>query len=393
MKVVNINLHFYPESIGGATVVAEKLSWGLTLAGHDVTNVYLSRTPGNQDFQAIITPFGRSIGINNISASPANRFYNPAATSILREIIDVVNPDRIFVHAVQHMGVHELMRDQALRERSCIIAHDFYWACLQGFRNLPDGSPCNLVPGKDSCGQCAWYPGLTERIYTSSREILTECRAVVFPSMYLHDEYVRILGGDSQNFLVQANPDKAENIISDPSVLPLVPGLNQGLSGKAVFGFVGGPGETKGWGLVRKFMQRAHEMAAEPIGPHVVLFDIGRSIKAPWYPAMDKPGVTVASPFHWSFASQALSGLEVLLMPSRVRESFGLAAREALSLGKSCIIRPSGALAEIRGYRGVVEATEEDTVDSLLEKVVNCGFGKEWPATSIEEYAQKLMSR
>ena len=29
MKVLNLNLHFYPESIGGATVVAEKLAWGV----------------------------------------------------------------------------------------------------------------------------------------------------------------------------------------------------------------------------------------------------------------------------------------------------------------------------------------------------------------------------
>lgn len=394
MKILNINLHFYPESIGGATVVAEKLAWGLQGAGHDVTNVFLSLPPGNQDFRAIDTPFGSSIGIKNIPRTPANRFYNPAATSVLREIVDIVRPERIFVHATQNMGMHELLDDPALLDRTVVIAHDFYWACLQGFRNLPDGSPCGLRPGKDACRQCAWYPGLTERIYDSSRAILTGCRAVVFPSHYLHGEYVRLLGAPSPNFLVQPNPDKAETIIPDPSVLPMPSGRDQKQAGKTVFGFVGGPGETKGWGLVQKVMQRARDMADLPHGPHVVLFDIGRSANAPWYPGMERPGTTIADPFHWSFAGHALGQLDVMLMPSRVRESFGLAAREMLSLGKTSVIRPSGALAEIADHDGVVVAGDEDDVDAVLDGLEDARSGRlpEWPTTSIEDYARKLMS-
>lgn len=397
MKILNINLHFYPESIGGATVVAEKLAWGLTKAGHEVTNVFLSLPPGNQDFQVINTPFGRSIGIRNIPRTPANRFHSTAATSVLREITDIVRPDRIFVHAVQNMGVHELLSDPDLRKRTCIIAHDFYWACLQGFRNLPDGSPCNLVPGNVACRQCAWYPGLTERIYDTSREILTDCRAVIFPSQYLQSEYAQFVGEKPSNFLVQSNPDKAETIIPDLGALPSAPGFQQKYAGKTVLGFVGGPGETKGWGMVRKFMQRAEDMADLPHGPHVVLFDIGRSANAPWYPGMGRPGITIADPFHWSFAGHALENIDVMLMPSRVRESFGLAAREILSLGKTCIIRPSGALSEIVGYRGVVVADEEDDVDSLIAELeyqqnTDVNNQNKWPATSIAEYTQKLIS-
>ena len=235
---------------------------------------------------------------------------------------------------------------------------------------------------------------IRDRIYAASREILTGCRAVIFPSSYLYSEYTHLLGGDSPNFMVQANPDKAEMIIPTPSVLPLTSGLQQKLARKTVFGFVGGPGETKGWGLVRKFMQRAQDMADWPDGPHVVLFDIGRSANAPWYPGMERPGTTIADPFHWSFAGHAMGQLDVMLMPSRVRESFGLAAREILSLGKACVIRPSGALAEIRDCQGVVVASDEDDVDSLLAKLEHCRdpASSPWPMTSIADYTKKLMS-
>lgn len=394
MKIMNINLHFQPQSIGGATVVAEKLAWGLTQAGHEVTNVYLSLPSDSLDFETVDTPFGRSIGIKNIHQSPANRYVNSEVTSLLNELYSLLEPERIFVHAVQHMGIHAFLRDPEVRARTCIIAHDFYWVCLQGFRQLPDGSHCELQPGALSCRQCAWFPGLIDQTYTDSRNVLSSCRAVIFPSNYLHNEYVRILGETPENFVVQSNPDIAELIISDPALLPEPPGRAAKDMGKTVFGFVGGPGETKGWQLVRDFMERAKATSEQPDGPHVVLYDIGRSVNAPWYPGIEAPGISVVDAFHWSFGAHALGMLDVLLMPSRVRESFGLAAREALSLGQSCIIRPSGALAELQGHLGVVSVDDNDSVDSVMAKLkgVESPELKPWGNTSTTEYAERLIS-
>lgn len=397
MKVLNLNLHFYPESIGGATVVAEKLAWGLVQQGHEVTNVFLGLRPGNADFTTQSTPFGRSIGIRNIPHSPSSRFFSPPAASALKELIELVHPDRIFVHAVQHMGIHEVLSDPALREKTTVIAHDAFWMCLQGFRVLPDGSPCNRELNTANCRQCAWFPGLTDNIYSTSRRVLSECRAVVFPSVFLEQSYTALFGSTLPgNFVVQSNPDVAETIIPDALMLPPPAGSAARAAGKKVFGFVGGPGETKGWSLVRAFMERAKESHDEPGGVHVVLFDIGRSTGAPWYPGLQQPGVTIADPFHWSFAGHALSALDVMLMPSRVRESFGLAAREILSLGGGCIIRPSGALAELQGHKGVVVADhdDDDDVDSLLAALA-ASHDKQrtvWRSTSIDAYVAKLLS-
>ena len=83
-----------------------------------------------------------------------------------------------------------------------------------------------------------------------------------------------------------------------------------------------------------------------------------------------------------------------MLMPSQVRESFGLAAREILSLGGDCIIRPSGALAELQGHKGVVVADHNDDVDSLLAALSanHDNQYKRWPNTSIDAYVTKLLS-
>lgn len=394
MRILNINLHFYPQSIGGATVVAEKLAWGLIQAGHEVTNAYLSQAAGEEAFQVTDTPFGRSIGVMNIAQSPGNRFSSPAAASSLREIIDLIEPERIFIHAPQHTGIFEILSDPAIRSRSCIVAHDFFWVCLQGFRTLPDGERCHLAPGARACNRCAWYPGLTDTIYAQTHEILENCRAVVLPSQFLYDDYTAIIGRAPDNFVVQANPDRAETIIGDTSVLPIAAGAEQKQAGKTVFGFVGGPGESKGWNLVQAFMRRAEETAEDPDGVHVVLYDIGRHAKSPWYPLAGKGGVTVADPFHWSYGAHALAPIDVMLMPSFVRESFGLAARETLSLGGKAIIRSSGALAELVDKRGTVVADPDDDVDSLLAKLAQSeGSAREyWHGTSVKDYTARLMS-
>lgn len=314
MKILNINLHFYPESIGGASVVAEKFAWGLVQRDIEVTNVFLSKRPGRELFTTQETPFGRSIAIRNIAHSPANRFYSPAAAGTLIEIVDAIQPDRIFVHAAQHMGMQEFLIPRDIREKTCIVAHDAFWTCLQGFRILPGGSPCDLKPTAMNCQQCAWFPGLTAQTYANSREFLTSCRAVVFPSNYLKASYELLFSGAvPSNFIVQSNPDIAENILDESTPLPPPAGAAAKASGQTVLAYLGGPGETKGWNLVRNFMRHARQTAHLPNGIHVVLFDVGRSTNAPWYPGRSQKGVTVSDAFHWSYAKHALGAVDGIL--------------------------------------------------------------------------------
>src|SRR5690606_6161881 len=172
MRILNINLHFFPDSLGGATVVAEKLAHGLTALGHDVTNLYLSRRTAAQDFTAVPTPFGRAIAIHNSLPHPSNRFFNPAVASTMSEVTELIAPDLIVVHAPQHMGIFDYFGNEAFLARSLIVAHDHFWTCQQGFRVLPDGSACHRAPGPEACRGCAWHPGLSGAIRDAATRIL-----------------------------------------------------------------------------------------------------------------------------------------------------------------------------------------------------------------------------
>lgn len=390
MKILNLNLYFYPDSIGGAAVVAEKLAWGLVQAGHEVTNVFLSRRAAANDLTTRETPFGRVVAINNVWPGPENRFSNPVASSLLTEIADIVQPDVIFVHAVQHFGIQDFLRDPKWLSRTRIIAHDFFWSCIQGFRTLPDGARCRREIGALSCRGCAWFPGLIDETYRSAWNVLKNCQAVVFPSQFLRSGYAEIFHDDLPHFHVQSNPDRAEMILPATEDLPEPAGFEAHQQGKKVYGFVGGPGETKGWSLVQQFMARAE--AGDD--SHVVLFDIGRGTNAPWYGYDEKPGISVADPFHWSYAGHALSQIDVLLMPSKVQESFGLAAREILSVGGQTVIRRSGALAEMEGFAHVVIADDDDNADSLTTKLADdtAAARPAWTPTSISDYTERMLN-
>lgn len=392
MKVLNLNIYFYPDSIGGATVVAEKLAWGLVQAGHEVTNVYLSGRGSANDLTTLDTPFGRVVAINNVLAGPGNRFSNPVASSLLTEIADIVQPDVIFVHAVQHMGIQDFLRDPKWLSRTRVVAHDFFWSCLQGFRTLPDGSRCRREVGPISCRDCAWYPGLIEETYRSAWHILSNCHAVTFPSRFLRDGYAEIFHDDRPNFHVQSNPDRAEMILPASAELPPAPGLEARQQGKTVYAFVGGPGETKGWGLVQEYIVQAREGD----DTHLVLFDIGRNTNSPWYGTdlIEMKGITVADPFHWSYAGHALGQIDVMLMASRVQESFGLAAREILSVGGKSVIRRSGALAELEGYADVVVCEEDDDAAVITQKLsYDTRTGRTpWAPTSINDYVERMLN-
>lgn len=362
MKVLNLNIHFYPHSYGGATIVAEKLAHGLISLGHEVTNIFLQLgAPSGQDFNVSISPFGPVVSINNVQLSAANRFYNPAVSSLLFELCDVIQPDKIIVHAPQHMGVLALTQDQETLRKITIVAHDFYWACLQGFRMLPSGRACSRQISRSSCRDCSFFPGLTDQIYDELLYALNGCQKLVFPSQYIKLKYEQIFDGRLIQGAVIQNPDKAEDLAKSC-------GVSISSSDTLQIGYLGGPGNAKGWDIVQELMKSTREIGGRQV--RYLLFDAGKIIQQPWYTAVKKlSNVEYVPAFHWTYAHQVLKHLDMVLMPSRANESFGLIAREAISAGSKAIIFPSGALADLVGYDNVFKANEKNIKHVMVRAV------------------------
>lgn len=385
MKVLNINIHFYPQSYGGATIVAEKAAYGMIANGHKVTNVAICIGRSEQTyFDAIDTPFGTTFFINHIKIGASTRYHNPAAASALRTIIDIVDPDRIILHAPQHFGILDLLGNEELLARTTIVAHDFFWVCLQGFKTLPNGNECTRAPSGSACLDCVYYTGLIESDYLKLRQILDNSRNVIFPSQFLADQYHSSLGRTLPNARVLANPDQAENVISIGDTVD--PVMDQ-----ITVGYFGGPGVAKGWDIVNKLMTNVITVGGKRV--QYALIDGGERIGQPWYKDWVPPSNCVIWPsFHWTSAADVLSRVDVVVAFSKVNESFGLIAREALSLGKRVVIYPSGALAELEGHQNVYVARRGKELEALVGAISDQYIdGVLYAARDHMAYAEELL--
>jgi hypothetical protein len=383
VKILNLNLHFYPHSLGGASVVAEKLALGLRRQGHDVFNIYLTISSGEEDFSVSTNVFGTSIGINHIYPDPSTKYSNQSPASLILELIKQIGPDRIIFHASQGLGVLEILADQAILERSIIVLHDQFWGCLQGFRSHPSGKPCKRTANSENCSNCSWFPGLVDVTYSRLREILENVRAVSAPSNFLRDSYELSYPGIENKIQIVSNPDAAEWLTAPTFTLGK---KNEGITRCAYFG---GPGNTKGWDAVQKLMELHHGDSSVEF----LLLDAGKFLNQPWYEKKEWWTQThILEPFHWTAAGHVLDNIDIILSPSHVEESYGLSAREILAVGGSSVIRPSGALAELLEFQNIVEYREGLKIPEYLNLAMETVNKKAYANKTISTYTNEILN-
>lgn len=381
MRFLNINVHFFPHSYGGATVVAERLAHGLIELGHEVINVALGQRQAADDFDCRDTPFGTVLLLNNIERSRRTWFHNAPASSLIRDLCQLVQPDRIVLHAPQHLGIAELASDAGFWSRTTVVAHDSFWVCMEGTRMLPSGRRCTRSPSPSACHDCAYYPGLIEALYATLGHCLDAARRVIFPSHFLLAQYAAALHGAPRHAVVVGNPDLAEELVAGEELPP---------SDALRVAYFGGPGAAKGWDVVRAQVARLRDVEDRPI--EYLLFDAGAMLGQSWYGHLRLPSHAKVQPaFHWSQSRRLLAGIDVAVVPSRVPESFGLAAREILSTGGASVVFPTGALAELEGYDRVSVADEE-SIDDAVRAAARGRLRRDkvYPHRSSLDYAREI---
>ena len=125
-----------------------------------------------------------------------------------------------------------------------------------------------------------------------------------------------------------------------------------------------------------------------------LLFDAGKIIQQPWYTEVKKlSNVEYVPAFHWTYAHQVLKHLDMVLMPSRVNESFGLIAREAISAGSKVVIFPRGALSELVGYDNVFKANEKNIKNVMVRAMSSTTSATDnaYQNLSTTDYAKRVL--
>lgn len=328
MRVLLITDALPPQPRGGLDLHLRELEPALRDRGVDVHLVPLAGDAVD------------AIGRGGPPGSRLRRSYaNGQMCAVLHDLLDRLQPDVVHFHSLR--GLHYLLPDLARRRGARVLwtHHDLFAICQRLHLTDDRGRPCAGPEGGVACGRC--FGGL-QRLFgptlfflrtSALARAMAACEVHVAPS-----EFVAGLLGDVSGIRVvppavpapsrRAEPPSGEpphrlvflgDLRADKGA-DLAVAAAKRLGDRIRLEIHGGPPALPA--TRDKAFER--ELAREATGAAVEL-------RGPYTPA-DLPGI--------------LDGTSAVIVPSRVRETFGRTASEALLAGVPVVAADAGALPE-----------------------------------------------
>lgn len=350
MKIVQAIALYLPEFQGGATLVCDRLARALAARGHAI-EIFSGRTTAAEPLGALkrdmVGPF-LTWRVNLGGAfHPWSRenYANPVAAESFAEFLAATQPDVVHAHSMQALGGGILHAARDAGVPVVLTMHDWWWLCPCLFRLSPEGSVCPPIVRPERCS------GRSEVDFAQRRAVLDAALAcvdrILTPSAYLRDNLIlngfapeRISVQENGTPLPASGGDVARRAATDPS-RPL----------RAVF--LGGAGNReKGLEVLLEaacslppgIVVHAYSVSEDELAPFAARL-AGRVVRHPGFPAADLDDV--------------LADADVVVIPSLMRESFSLVAREALIRSVPVVTSDCGGPEEVvrDGENGLVVPT------------------------------------
>jgi glycosyltransferase involved in cell wall biosynthesis len=321
MRILYVTAHYPPDFVSGATLQVQRLAEGAARAGHDVAVVSGAIRARLDDGEARVE---QRSGVTvhwlgtatRIEQDVDENWRNPAATATVASLLDRWRPDVVHAHALQTLGA-ELLTTAADRGIPTVVTmHDLWWWCSRLFLVDRALRPCALDTRASSCA-CARDVGWRLARAAELARSLARVDQVLVPSRALRD-------------VVVANGLAADRVdVDENDVLP-TPNAERHVTtprgGPVRFLYVGGDHPLKGRDVLLGAAKALRRTRGWQLRLHGVAKPRGWWRHVEFAPAYD-PQDTAA----------VMAGADVLVIPSVARESYSLAAREALGAGLAVI--------------------------------------------------------
>ncbi len=312
---------------------------------------------------------------------------NKPLLAAFQEALDALKPDVVHIHNLQHLShrVPEIARKNGVRV--VWTMHDFFALCQRGHLHKGDLAPCDGPQGGVACGPChGGLRGLMASPLYALRHVgflgaMATAHAIVAPSRFLAD-------------IVTAHGAPAHRVHVLPPAVPRSPRMAELASDPAAVRFVyaGDLRRAKGADLAIA----ATQLLAEP-GVHLAIHGGSPAPPAVAESAFEAELTAMASAtdvrFHGRYDDADLLGLldgaAALIVPSRVRETFGRTANLALQGGVPVIAADHGGLPEFvhDGVNGALFTPGDPaSLADAMRRVIEQGLGMQsqvesWPRT------------
>lgn len=327
-------------------------------------------------------------------ASPGNDALLGSFNALLAQH----EPDVVHIHSLQ--GISHLVPEQAVRFGARVMwtLHDFYSICPRTHLHDGAGKACEGPRLGAACGPC--YGGIRGLLaapvfglrYAGYLGALHRCEKLIVPSRYVR-EVLLAQGLLEKHIEVLApavpRPSRLAELVED--------------SGACRFVFAGDLREAKGADLAVEAMAELRDLpmsldvyggAPAPPAPRELEFEERLS------EAAKGSDVSFYGRYEPESLLSILDGAAALIVPSRVRESFGRTANLALQAGIPVIAARHGALPEFvhDGVNGsLFEAGSSVSLAASMRILLETGLDMQadmdsWPvAPTLEEHTSRVI--
>lgn|GEM_PF-1874199 len=314
------------------------------------------------------------------------------------EALDTLKPDAVHIHNLQHLShrVPEIARKAGVQV--VWTMHDFFALCQRGHLHTGDLSPCDGPKGGVACGPC--YGGLRGLLaapvyalrHTGFVGAMATAHAIVAPSRFLADIIIRHgAPEDRVHVLPPAVPrtPRVAELAADPDAVRFV--------------FAGDLRRSKGADLAIAALAELDEESA-----HLAIHGGAPAPPAPPESAFEAELAALAEgasvSFHGRYDDADLVGLldgaAALILPSRVRETFGRTVNRALQSGVPVIAAAHGAALEhvVEGVNGALFTPgDPSSLADAMGRIIDQGIGMQaksegWPRVpDLAEHVRGLL--
>lgn len=332
---------------GGVETVTAALAGELTRRGHEVFALALDRS-GRAEEGSARDERVEGVALRRVAwtHSSERHLRELAGSARLLEAalawVGDAGPDVVHLHSLVGWGLELPPRLRALGVPALWTLHDYWSLCARGQMFDREGASCERVQAK-VCGECVaatWphlagdeeAPKLVEQRLGAARSAWEACASVLSPSRAALDVFEAhgLRGGVH-----------CENGVDAPSVP-----ARRAHAGPLRVGVLGAVQPSKGvLELARhlvddpRFELHVHGPRPDYHGDRSYARDLEEL-------ARRSERLHLHGPFAAAELGEVLAGLDAVAVPSRWREVFGLAAREARAAGLPVVVAPRGGLVE-----------------------------------------------
>ncbi len=372
MKIMIVSCAYPPYIKGGVSKLLSELTAEVLNKGHDIYVFALMDDPSKRKYSTRIREInGIKTKFINIPYSSLTYFwaryykddyFNPYVAMIFKSYLNKISPDVVHFHSIQSLGANLITEAHKSGYPTVLTMHDWWWFCPNLFLLDLDLNICDQKTVElDRCKDCLKaltdiYPNIDVGSYLEQRNSYLK-------SILRNDVDIILSVSQTLKRFVEANIDLNvllnENGINKPSKIR-DKNIN---TEKVIFGFFGGRSDFKGYNiLIDSFNSinlsnwELHIHGLEKPDKISVLRNIKnktfrksflRYLDTKLAKSNENDNIKYFTYMPGSKMEYIISQIDVIVVPSIMRESFSLITREALILKKPIICSNCGGPEEI----------------------------------------------